>query len=126
MAASGPWPGAGAGAPRFRLIVVGDSDFATNAYFPADSNGVLAVPMIRWLAGDQSGPAARPRTYAEPQVVLTNYQMKVIFAVVEVVLINIFDRTNLIRPPTGIGVFQSAYGPRLAVYNGLTVPLRPF
>lgn len=43
-----------------------------------------------------------------------------------VVLINIFDRTNLIRPPTGIGVFQSAYGPRLAVYNGLTLPLRPF
>jgi len=40
-----------------------------------------------------------------------------------VALINIFDRTNLIRPATGIGVFQSAYGPRISVYNGLTVPL---
>jgi outer membrane receptor protein involved in Fe transport len=38
-------------------------------------------------------------------------------------LINIFDRTNLIRPATGIGVFQSAYGPRISLYDGLTVPL---
>jgi hypothetical protein len=27
-----------------------------------------------------------------------------------ITLINIFDRTNSIRPATGIGVFQSAYG----------------
>lgn len=40
-----------------------------------------------------------------------------------VILIDIFDRTNLIRPPDGIGVFQSAYGPRIAVYNALTIPL---
>jgi hypothetical protein len=39
------------------------------------------------------------------------------------VLINLFDRTNLIRPATGIGVFQSAYGPRFAVYDALTIPL---
>jgi hypothetical protein len=26
---------------------------------------------------------------------------------------NIFDRINLIRPSGGLGVFQSAYGPRL-------------
>lgn len=41
-----------------------------------------------------------------------------------VVLLNIFDRTNLIRPPNGIGVFQSAYGPRITVYNALTIPLQ--
>ena len=40
-----------------------------------------------------------------------------------IALINIFDRTNLIRPATGIGVFQSAYGPRISLYDGLTVPL---
>ena len=40
-----------------------------------------------------------------------------------VVLLNIFDRTNLIRPPSGIGVFQSAYGPRVTVYNAVTIPL---
>jgi outer membrane receptor protein involved in Fe transport len=40
-----------------------------------------------------------------------------------VALINIFDRTNLIRPATGIGVFQSAYGPRISLYDGITVPI---
>src|SRR5205085_2168199 len=38
-------------------------------------------------------------------------------------LLNIFDRTNLIRPAKGIGVFQAAYGPRITVYDALTVPL---
>jgi hypothetical protein len=27
-----------------------------------------------------------------------------------VILLNIFDRSNLIRPANGIGVFQTAYG----------------
>ncbi len=40
-----------------------------------------------------------------------------------IVLLNIFDRTNLIRPANGIGVFQAAYGPRITVYNALTIPL---
>jgi TonB dependent receptor-like, beta-barrel/Carboxypeptidase regulatory-like domain len=38
-------------------------------------------------------------------------------------LINIFDRTNLIRPPSGVGVLQSAYGPRISLYNAITLPL---
>ncbi|MGA2410638.1 MAG: TonB-dependent receptor [Candidatus Binataceae bacterium] len=40
-----------------------------------------------------------------------------------IALINILDCSNLIRPATGIGVFQSAYGPRISLYNGVTVPL---
>ena len=40
-----------------------------------------------------------------------------------VVLLNIFDRTNLIRPANGIGVFQAAYGLRITVFDALTVPL---
>jgi outer membrane receptor protein involved in Fe transport len=40
-----------------------------------------------------------------------------------IVLLNIFDRTNLIRPENGIGVFQAAYGPRITVYDALTLPL---
>jgi hypothetical protein len=39
------------------------------------------------------------------------------------ILENISDRTNLIRPATGIGVFPSAYGPRITVYDSLTIPL---
>jgi outer membrane receptor protein involved in Fe transport len=40
-----------------------------------------------------------------------------------VILLNIFDRTNLLRPANGIGVFQSAYGPRITVYDALTIKL---
>jgi hypothetical protein len=39
-----------------------------------------------------------------------------------IVLLNIFDRTNLIRPANGIGVFQAAYGPRITVYDALNIP----
>ena len=42
-----------------------------------------------------------------------------------IILLNVFDRINLIRPSTGIGVFQSAYGPRITVYDALTIPLPP-
>ena len=40
-----------------------------------------------------------------------------------ITLLNIFDRTNLIRPAEGIGIFQAAYGPRITVYDALTIPL---
>ena len=40
-----------------------------------------------------------------------------------IVLMNIFDRTNLIRPADGIGVFQAAYGPRITVYDAVTLTL---
>jgi hypothetical protein len=36
-------------------------------------------------------------------------------------VLNVFDRTNLIRPAEGIGIFQSAYGPRLTFYDTLTL-----
>ena len=34
-----------------------------------------------------------------------------------------FDRTNLIRPANGIGVFQAAYGPRITIYDAVTLTL---
>jgi len=40
-----------------------------------------------------------------------------------VVLINAFDHLNQLRNGTGIGIFQPGYGPRRAVYGGITVPL---
>ena len=38
------------------------------------------------------------------------------------VLLNILDRVNLIRPSEGIGIFQSAFGPRFTIFNSLTIP----
>lgn len=38
-----------------------------------------------------------------------------------VTVLNLFDRVNLIRPQDGIGIFQSAYGPRLTVLDSLSL-----
>lgn len=40
-----------------------------------------------------------------------------------ITFMNLFDRTNLIRPADGIGVFQTAYGPRFTIMDTLTIPL---
>jgi hypothetical protein len=37
-------------------------------------------------------------------------------------VLNLLDRVNLIRPSEGIGIFQSAYGPRFTLLNTLTIP----
>jgi hypothetical protein len=37
-------------------------------------------------------------------------------------IVNIFDRTNLIRPAEGIGIFQAAYGPRFTVLDSIVIP----
>jgi len=38
-------------------------------------------------------------------------------------VLNVLDRINLIRPAEGIGIFQSAYGPRRTLYASLTLHL---
>ena len=38
-------------------------------------------------------------------------------------ILNLTDRTNLIRPAEGIGIYQSAYGPRFTVQNTLSIAI---
>jgi hypothetical protein len=38
-----------------------------------------------------------------------------------IAVLNVLDRINLIRPAEGIGIFQSAYGPRRTLYDTLTL-----
>jgi hypothetical protein len=38
-----------------------------------------------------------------------------------IALLNLLDRVNLIRPAQGIGIFQSAYGPRRTLYDTVTL-----
>jgi outer membrane receptor protein involved in Fe transport len=40
-----------------------------------------------------------------------------------VTVLNLLDRVNLIRPAEGIGIFQSAYGPRITALNTLSFAL---
>ena len=64
-----------------------------------------------------------------PTVVQINAGVQVAFRVPGVgevidrlTVLNVLDRVNLIRPAEGIGIFQSAFGPRLTVLNTLTIP----
>ena len=85
VAARGVWPGA-AGEAEFRLVLFGSSGFLGNEYFPAVSNGALAVGALRWLAGDAAAPGVRPPTYSVPEIALTGGEMRAVFLLVEGVL----------------------------------------
>jgi ABC-2 type transport system permease protein len=88
VAVEGRWPGSAADQTKpFRLVLVGNSNFAANSYFPYVSNGDLAVEMVRWLADDETRPAAKPQSFnPAQQITLTRDQMRTVFLAVEVLL----------------------------------------
>jgi len=85
-ALEGHWPGVDKNNEAFRLVLVGNTNFASNAYFPYVSNGDLAVSIVRWLAEDEARPVATTQTYAQKEIILTQNQMRGIFLSVEVLL----------------------------------------
>jgi ABC-type uncharacterized transport system len=86
VAAEGTFPQSTAGAQPFRLIVIGDGDFASNSFLPYMANADLAISMVRWLVREDQTPAARSRIPVPPLVLLTKRQMQQIFVAVEVFL----------------------------------------
>lgn len=77
-AVEGLWPGTAAAAP-FRLVVVGDVDFASNSFFPYMANADLALAAIAWLLREEHAPVMKPPIEVLPRVVLTGAQVKGIF-----------------------------------------------
>jgi ABC-2 type transport system permease protein len=87
VALEGRWPEDAASLDRpFRLVLVGNSNFVSNSYFPYVSNGDLAVGIVRWLAGDEAIPAVKPQRLSLEQIDLTARQMRDIFVIVELML----------------------------------------
>lgn len=78
IAAEGRWPG-GPPAKPFRLIVIGDGDFASNSFFPYMSNSDLVLAALAWLIGEERAPTMKPPVEVLPTVVLTNQQVRGIF-----------------------------------------------
>src|SRR5207245_4358826 len=78
--------GAGRGSTPFRVVVVGDADFASNSYFPYMANSDLALSMVRWLVREERTPKVRASVPVPPMVLLTTRQMQRIFATVEILL----------------------------------------
>ena len=67
-------PAEGTAPTPTRLVLIGDSDFASNKYFHAYSNGDLLVNSVNWLAQDFSLISIRPKPTVFRQLVLTRSQ----------------------------------------------------
>jgi ABC-type uncharacterized transport system involved in gliding motility auxiliary subunit len=65
--------------PKGRLVVFGDSDFASNAYFSFSGNGDLFMNAMNWLAEEEELISIRPKDAADRRVTLTAGQSRMIF-----------------------------------------------
>lgn len=80
IASAGLWRGVSTAKP-FRLVVIGDADFASNSFFPYMSNSDLVLAILAWLLGEERAPTMKPPVEVLPSVVLTQRQVYGIFAV---------------------------------------------
>jgi gliding motility-associatede transport system auxiliary component len=85
-AIEGTWPGEPAGSRPFRLVMVGDGDFASNSFLPYMANSDLALSMVRWAVREERAPSVAVRIPVPPLVLLTKSQMQRIFLGIEVLL----------------------------------------
>jgi ABC-type uncharacterized transport system involved in gliding motility auxiliary subunit len=72
--------------PEARIVLFGDSDFLTNAYFNASGNGDLALNAIAWLAEREELVSIRPKTAVPRLVILTPVQVFYYFWTIVAVL----------------------------------------
>ena len=56
---------------KTNLVVIGDSDFATNSFFSSAKNGDLLANSVNWLARDFELISTRPKTRVFRELVLT-------------------------------------------------------
>jgi ABC-type uncharacterized transport system involved in gliding motility auxiliary subunit len=76
-----PAPGAPADEPKpeSRLVVVGDSDFATNSDLGIGGNRDLFLNIVNWLAQQENLISVRPRDPQERRITLSGGQDRFIF-----------------------------------------------
>jgi hypothetical protein len=86
VAVEGSWATMGPDTRPFRVVVVGDADFASNSFFPYMANSDLILSMVRWLVREERAPAVASRIPVPPLILLTRPQMRQIFLVTEVLL----------------------------------------
>ena len=86
VAAEGSWATMLPDTRPFRVVVVGDADFASNSFFPYMANSDLILSMVRWLVREERAPAVASRIPVPPLILLTRPQMRQIFLVTEVLL----------------------------------------
>lgn len=65
--------------PETRLVVLGDSDFATNAMLGTGGNADLFLNMVNWLAQQENLISVRPRDPQDRRITLTAGQDRFVF-----------------------------------------------
>jgi ABC-type uncharacterized transport system involved in gliding motility auxiliary subunit len=63
---------------KSRLIVFGDSDFASNSYFGQQGNGNLFVNSVTWLAQDENFISIRPKNPEDRRLTMTEAQGRLV------------------------------------------------
>jgi ABC-type uncharacterized transport system involved in gliding motility auxiliary subunit len=86
VAVEGSWVTMVPDARPFRVVVVGDADFASNSFFPYMANSDLVLSMVRWLVREERASAVASRIPVPPLILLTRPQMRQIFLMTEVLL----------------------------------------
>lgn len=66
--------------PETKVVVFGDSDFASNAYFSGTSDGELFLNVVNWLAGQEDLVAIGPKAQSGSRVNLSQRQVTLIGA----------------------------------------------
>ena len=69
------------GTGNFRVLVVGDADFASNSFYPYMANSDLTLAMVRWLVREEGLAAVNARVAAPPLVLLTAAQTQAVYLV---------------------------------------------
>ena len=64
---------------RSRVVIIGDSDFATNSFFHVLGNGNLFLNTVNYLAAQENLIGIEPHTRELPEINFTNRQMKATF-----------------------------------------------
>jgi ABC-type uncharacterized transport system involved in gliding motility auxiliary subunit len=65
--------------PETRLVVVGDSDFATNGFLGTGGNRDMFLNIVNWLAQQENLISVRPRSPEDRRITLTAGQERFIF-----------------------------------------------
>jgi len=65
--------------PETRVVAVGDSDFASNAYVGVEGNRDLFMNTVSWLAQQESLISIRPREASERRLTLSPAQITMMF-----------------------------------------------
>jgi len=66
--------------PETRVAVIGDSDFASNAYLGGEGNRDLFMNVVGWLSQQENLISVRPREAADRRLTLTASQITGMFA----------------------------------------------